>query len=157
MNRNIKRMLGSACNKHLEHARLFLPTTHSEDYEEKVTSFKPAIRLGFVPMTGGETPGGLYLTLIRDPQEKLLLYFLLGGKAEEIDDGFMDLFTDDEKVVVIGTGLDGKVNFAVGADIYDRQTDQLIYFPFFQSLWGTEDVLRKVFDLAGSTIYAGGD
>ncbi|WP_322923560.1 hypothetical protein [Paenibacillus campi] len=133
-----------ATNQHIP-GRLYMPYTFSSDYTTKITDFKPALKLGFVPMVGGETPGGLYVTVVRDAQDKLLTYFLLGGTTDNLNDTIINLCSDDDKIIVLGADLNNELKFAVGADLFDRQSDQLIQLPF-RNKWAEITVLRKVFN-----------
>lgn len=108
-------------------------------------SRQPAVKAGFLPMTGGDTPGGLYITVLRDVEDKLLAYFLLGGIAAELDDNLMNSFKDDNKVVIIGTDLNQEVRAGFMVDMFDRQLDQVIDFPRYQSQWGIEKVIQETF------------
>lgn len=77
---------------------------------------------------GGNTLGGLNVTVLLDVEDKLMAYFLLGGIAEELDENLMEAFADDDKVVIIGTDLNQEVKAGFIVDKFDRQIDQVIRF-----------------------------
>lgn len=145
MNNAVHEMIKIATNRMVEGQRAFLPLTESEDYKFEPTDFQKAVKLGFIPMTGGETPGGLYLTAILDAQEKLLTYFLTGGTVEGITEELLPVFLNDDIVVIIGTDLNFDLKVAFAVDKFDRSIDQVIHFPHYQSEWGLEEVIRQVF------------
>lgn len=106
---------------------------------------QPAVKAGFLPMVGGDTPGGLYITVLRSTEDKLLAYFLLGGTAAELDENSMANFEDDEKIVIIGTDLNQELRAAFMVDLFDRQIDQVIHFSPYRSEWGIEKVIQETF------------
>jgi hypothetical protein len=114
---------------------LFFPTT----------SKLPAIKAGFLPMTGGDTPGGLHITVLQSTEDKLLAYFLLGGDAEALDEALIEAFKEEDKVVIIGTDLNQEVRTCFMVDKFDRQIDQVIRFPKYESEWGIEKVIQVTF------------
>jgi hypothetical protein len=125
--------------------RLFLPDTYVDGEKVNNSPHKPAIKIGFVPMTGGETPGGLYLTVVRDAQEKLLAYLLTGGSLEAIDGSIMNTFTNEDFIVVLGRDLEGKLKAVFAVDIYERNADGVYIYPHHKPAWGVEDVVNHVF------------
>lgn len=145
MNNTIQHLMVCATNKLIKGQRAFLPMTRDDDHDLQPTDFRQAVKIGFVPMTGGETNGGLYLTAIRDAQEKLLTYFLTGGKAEDLTEDDMHMFLNDDVIVVIGTTLYGEVKCAFAVDVYDRNNGGVFTFPHYQSEWAVRDVVDHVF------------
>lgn len=102
---------------------------------------------GFIPMTGGESPEGLYLTAIEDTQEKALAYFLLGGVLSELqaDIKLQNAITDLDYVLVIGHTLDRKLRAFFFMDKYDKQATVYVP-PLVDEYYGTADIIQSILD-----------
>jgi hypothetical protein len=140
MNQVIKNAILKSTMQSIIGDRTFFPTTSGG-----TTARVPAVKVGFIPMQGGDTPGGLNVTVLQDVEDKLLAYFLLGGTADSLTDDLLTAFQDDEKIVILGVDLNNDVQAGFMVDMFDRQIDQVIHFPQFQTAWGVEKVIRDTF------------
>ncbi|ALA07295.1 putative Transcription-repair coupling factor [Brevibacillus phage SecTim467] len=140
MNKFVQNAILAATNHKIKGTRAFFPewTNDRGDYIQPV-------KVGFVSMTGGDTPGGLYLTVLKDTEDKVMAYFLLGGTIEGMTDELISTLKDNDKVVIIGTDLNGELQAAFAVDMYDKQIDQVMHFYSYCSSWGIEEVIRKTF------------